>query len=113
VAVGKLAGDEFADASGAPPARSGSPWTIRYIAEVRDAPGPVLNGGIPHAAKASTLPKENISLAGPAGCPSTCSGDMKLGVPTTDPVAVSRVPATARDAEVDDPRPVHGGDLIE
>jgi hypothetical protein len=95
------------------PARSGSPWTIRYIAEVRDAPGPVLNGGIPHAAKASTLPKENISLAGPAGCPSTCSGDMKLGVPTTDPVAVSRVPATARDAEVDDPRPVHGGDLIE
>jgi hypothetical protein len=38
---------------------------------------------------------------------------MKLGVPTTDPVAVSRVPATARDAEVDDPRPVHGGDLIE
>ena len=96
------------------PARSGSPWTIRYIAEVRDAPGPVLNGGIPHAAKASTLPKEK-NIARRAGrLPFHLLGRHEAGRPDDrpgrgQPGAGDR----ARDAEVDDPRPVHGNDPIE
>ncbi|GHI22765.1 hypothetical protein Shyd_41360 [Streptomyces hydrogenans] len=46
------------------------------------------NGPVPVAAKASTAPSENTSLAGPTGCPATCSGDMKPGVPITIPACV-------------------------
>src|SRR5262249_11387064 len=71
--------------------RSGCAWTTRYSTDAEETFGPPLNGDDPVAAYTSTLPSENTSLAGPASLPSTCSGDMKLGVPMIDPVAVSRV----------------------
>ena len=53
--------------------RSGRPVTTRYST---DAALPPPNGALPLAAKASTQPRENTSLAGPTGAPSACSGDM-------------------------------------
>jgi len=70
--------------------RSGDVYTMRYITDADEAPGPPLNGAAPLAAKASTEPRENTSLGAPAAAPSTCSGDMNEGVPMIDPVAVSR-----------------------
>src|SRR5215469_5531355 len=53
--------------------RSGCPVTTRYST---DAALPPPNGALPLAAKASTQPSENTSLAGPTSAPSACSGDM-------------------------------------
>src|SRR5580693_2663062 len=53
--------------------RSGRPVTTRYST---DAALPPPNGALPLAAKASTQPSENTSLAGPTSAPSACSGDM-------------------------------------
>ena len=53
--------------------RSGRPVTTRYST---DAALPPPNGALPLAAKASTQPSENTSLAGPTCAPSACSGDM-------------------------------------
>ncbi len=68
--------------SGGTPSRSGTPRTTRSSTA---AAGPVPNGLRPVAAKASTVPRLNTSLSGPTGWPAACSGDMKLGVPTTRP----------------------------
>ena len=52
------------------------------------------------------MPSEKTSLAGPAGCPSTCSGDMYGAVPSTVPGRVARVALPRRhapgQAEVED-----------
>jgi len=52
------------------------------------------NGGRPVAAKASTLPSENTSLAGLVASPPTCSGDMYANVPITAPGLVIGVDAS-------------------
>ncbi len=73
--------------------RSGSVCTIRYS---MTAGCPAPNGGVPVAAKYSTPPRENTSLAGPAGWPWACSGDMNDGVPSRLSAEVSTVPSSAR-----------------
>ncbi len=47
-----------------------------------DGASPSPNGTTPHAAKQITEPSENTSLAGLAGWPATCSGDMYDGEPS-------------------------------
>lgn len=73
--------------------RSGSSCTTRRITSAAESP---VNGGAPLAAKARVAPSENTSPAGVRSSPRACSGDMYAGVPSTVPVAVSRVPSAAR-----------------
>ena len=56
---------------------------------------PAPNGLRPVAAKASTAPRLNTSLSGPTSWPAACSGDMKLGVPTTRPARASGATSAA------------------
>ncbi len=58
---------------------------------------PVPNGPWPRAAKMSTPARLNMSLAGPTGRPSACSGDMKPGEPLITPVPVMEVASTAEE----------------
>ena len=54
-----------------------------------------------------------MSLAGPAGLPSACSGDMKPGVPNTTPAGGQHRPVGGPgDPEVDHPRPVGGEQYV-
>ena len=74
------------------PLRSAVPPTTRSSTA---AGGPVPNGLRPVAAKASTAPRLKTSLSGPTSWPWACSGDMKLGVPTTRPARPSGVASAA------------------
>ena len=56
--------------------------TSRSISAALD---PEPNGPSPVAAKVSTAPKLNMSLAGPRAWPRACSGDMNLGEPKAPP----------------------------
>ena len=87
-AAGRLAGSLArhrsisGSTSGGAPRRSGAPRTTRSSTA---AAWPEPNGLRPVAAKASTAPRLNTSLRDPTAWPAACSGDMKLGVPTTSP----------------------------
>jgi hypothetical protein len=61
--------------------------TSRYISATFD---PAPKGPWPVAAKVSTAPRLNMSLAGPTSAPRTCSGDMNPGEPIirSEPVVV-------------------------
>ena len=72
--------------------RPGAPRTTRSSTS---AGFPAPNGLRPVAAKASTAPRLNTSLSGPTSCPAACSGDMKLGVPTTSPARASGAASAA------------------
>src|SRR6266566_511935 len=74
------------------PSRSAASRTTRS-STVAGCPAP--NGLRPVAAKASTAPRLNTSLSGPTPLPSACSGDMKLGVPTTRPARASGATSAA------------------
>ncbi len=70
--------------------------TSRYMSAAFD---PAPNGPCPVAAKVSTEPRLNTSLAGPMSAPRTCSGDMYPGEPistfapaTTLASAASEIP---------------------
>ena len=74
-AAGSLARhpETISRSAGGTPSRAASPCTTRYRTA---AAVPVPNGPAPVAAYAITHPSANMSLAGPAGLPSACSGDM-------------------------------------
>ena len=77
--VGRAAGSlarhpaRISRSAGGTPSRAASTCTTRYRTA---AAVPVPNGPAPVAAYAITHPSANMSLAGPAGLPSACSGDM-------------------------------------
>ena len=58
---------------------------------------PAPNGPSPVAAKASSVPRPNTSLAGPTGAPSACSGAMNPGEPITMQAWVSALAPAARE----------------
>ncbi len=66
--------------------------TSRYISAAFD---PEPNGPWPVAAKVSTAPRLNMSLAGPMSEPRTCSGDMNLGEPIIRLLPVATLASTA------------------
>ncbi len=66
--------------------------TSRYISAAFD---PEPNGPFPVAAKVSTAPRLNTSLAGPMSEPSTCSGDMNPGEPISRSLPVATLASAA------------------
>ncbi len=58
--------------------------------------GPPPKGLAPVAAKASTAPRQNTSLAQVTSSPLTCSGDMNPGEPAMCPVPVMESASTLR-----------------
>jgi len=76
------------------PLVSGGVKTTRYSSMALD---PLPNGPWPVAAKVSTAPRLNTSLAGPTRRPRACSGDIKEGEPNTMPVPVSMVASAAQE----------------
>ncbi len=74
--------------------RLGVPCTTRYSSA---AVSPLPNGPSPRAAKTSTPARLKMSLNGPTGIPSACSGDMNPGEPIMSPVPVSEVASAAEE----------------
>ena len=70
------------------------PCTTRYSSA---AVSPLPNGPSPRVAKMSTPARLKMSLAGPTGIPSACSGDMNPGEPIMRPVPVRDVASTAEE----------------
>ena len=83
-------------------ARSAGLLTSRYMSAALD---PVPNGPCPVAAKVSTAPRLNTSLAGPMSTPRTCSGDMYPG----DPIVTPAVPAALASAASEIPKSMTRG----